>query len=109
MGLAPATVFSRPRNQPIAKTTRQGKQDSQPRDGLTVSTSHSRRVRLVHRHTSSSTPRLTATVLLAEGSGYGSADGSSLVRALQRRLIATGTHPGPVDGRYGPQTERAVQ
>ncbi|MFL5830032.1 MAG: peptidoglycan-binding protein [Solirubrobacteraceae bacterium] len=109
MALVPATALAATRNQPIAKTSGQVKQDSQPRDGLPVSTSHSRRVRLVHRHTSSSTPRLMATVLLAEGSGYGSADGSSLVRALQRRLIATGTHPGPVDGRYGPQTERAVQ
>jgi peptidoglycan hydrolase-like protein with peptidoglycan-binding domain len=31
------------------------------------------------------------------------------VRALQRRLLAAGVDPGPVDGRFGPRTEAAVR
>ena len=31
------------------------------------------------------------------------------MRALQRRLAATGYAPGPIDGLYGPLTERAVR
>jgi tetratricopeptide (TPR) repeat protein len=31
------------------------------------------------------------------------------VRALQRHLAAAGFSPGPIDGRYGPLTERAVR
>jgi hypothetical protein len=50
-----------------------------------------------------------ANVLLAPGSGYFSPDGSCLVIALQRRLAGAGYAPGPIDGRYGPLTERAVQ
>jgi tetratricopeptide (TPR) repeat protein len=46
-------------------------------------------------------------VLLAFGSGYRS-HGSPAVRALQRRLARAGDSPGPIDGRYGPLTERAV-
>jgi len=34
--------------------------------------------------------------------------GSGLVRVLQRRLVADGFAPGPLDGRYGPLTESAV-
>ena len=45
--------------------------------------------------------------LLALGSGYAS-DGSAAVRSLQRRLAHTGYSPGPIDGLYGPLTERAV-
>jgi peptidoglycan hydrolase-like protein with peptidoglycan-binding domain/tetratricopeptide (TPR) repeat protein len=47
--------------------------------------------------------------VLALGSGYGSAHGSSAVRALQRRLSGLGFSPGPIDGRYGPLTEQAVR
>jgi peptidoglycan hydrolase-like protein with peptidoglycan-binding domain len=49
----------------------------------------------------------TPTPTLYPGSGY-AARGSSRVRALQRRLRGAGYGPGPVDGRYGPETERAV-
>ena len=46
--------------------------------------------------------------MLATGAGYQSHNGSSAVKALQRRLISLGYAPGPVDGRYGPLTEHAV-
>jgi len=46
-------------------------------------------------------------VALYPSAGYGPA-GSQAVRALQRRLSASGFAPGPIDGRYGPRTERAV-
>jgi peptidoglycan hydrolase-like protein with peptidoglycan-binding domain/TPR repeat protein len=45
---------------------------------------------------------------LAFGSGYADPHGSRAVRALQRRLASLGYAPGPIDGRYGPLTERAV-
>lgn len=47
-------------------------------------------------------------VLLGPGAGEHSRGGSGAVRALQRRLAALGFTPGPVDGRFGPRTERAV-
>jgi peptidoglycan hydrolase-like protein with peptidoglycan-binding domain/TPR repeat protein len=46
--------------------------------------------------------------VLAFGSGYSNNNGSTMVKALQRRLIGLGYSPGPVDGRYGPSTEGAV-
>ena len=46
---------------------------------------------------------------LALGSGYGTPGGSCSVRALQRRLAATGYVPGPIDGLYGPLTQGAVR
>jgi peptidoglycan hydrolase-like protein with peptidoglycan-binding domain len=51
--------------------------------------------------------QMHAGVVLAFGSGYTS-HGSPAVRALQRRLARAGDSPGPIDGRYGPLTERAV-
>lgn len=56
-------------------------------------------------HTSARAGRVT---LLSLGNGYGTAHGSEAVRALQRRLAALGYTPGPIDGRYGPVTDRAV-
>jgi DNA invertase Pin-like site-specific DNA recombinase/peptidoglycan hydrolase-like protein with peptidoglycan-binding domain len=46
--------------------------------------------------------------LLQRGAGYGAADGSDRVRALQRALRSLGWRPGPVDGLFGPRTEGAV-
>jgi peptidoglycan hydrolase-like protein with peptidoglycan-binding domain/DNA invertase Pin-like site-specific DNA recombinase len=46
---------------------------------------------------------------LAPGAGYGQTGGSSRVRAVQRRLRAAGSRPGPVDGLYGPRTQAAVE
>jgi len=46
--------------------------------------------------------------LLAFGSGYATPHGLQAVRRLQRRLANLGYAPGPIDGRYGPLTERAV-
>ncbi len=46
---------------------------------------------------------------LSPGAGYGSANGSSVVRALQVRLARAGDRPGPIDGRYGPLTQQAVR
>jgi peptidoglycan hydrolase-like protein with peptidoglycan-binding domain len=45
---------------------------------------------------------------LAPGAGYRTVSGSSAVRVLQRRLTHRGFDPGPIDGRYGPLTMRAV-
>ncbi len=42
------------------------------------------------------------------GAGYGTSRGSAEVRRLQRQLSKAGVSPGPIDGRYGPRTERAV-
>jgi peptidoglycan hydrolase-like protein with peptidoglycan-binding domain len=47
--------------------------------------------------------------LLARGVGYGEKAGEERVRALQRRLRSLGQRPGPVDGRFGPLTEAAVE
>jgi pyruvate ferredoxin oxidoreductase gamma subunit len=49
------------------------------------------------------------TGLIALGAGYGKPHGSQQVRALQRRLVRVGEHPGPIDGRFGPLTEAAVR
>lgn len=46
--------------------------------------------------------------LLAPGTGYLAPHGSPAVRVLQRRLVAVGFSPGPIDGRYGPLTTQAV-
>ena len=54
-------------------------------------------------------PALRAPVPLARGAGVGRAGGSGRVRALQRQLRAAGVGPGPVDGRFGVQTEAAVR
>jgi TPR repeat protein len=50
----------------------------------------------------------SAHLVLHPGDGY-VPDGSGPVRALQRHLAAAGFSPGPIDGRYGPLTERAVR
>ena len=50
----------------------------------------------------------SAQPTLRPGDGYGPG-GSGRVRALQRRLAASGFSPGAVDGRYGPLTTGAVR
>jgi len=47
------------------------------------------------------------TLVLYPGAGY-QRGGSAAVRVLQRRLALAGDRPGPIDGRFGPLTERAV-
>ena len=54
-------------------------------------------------------PKGAGAVVLAMGSGYSSRGGAARARVLQRRLAGAGYVPGPVDGRYGPLTERAVR
>jgi len=49
-----------------------------------------------------------ATTVVRYGSGYALPHGSQRVRAVQRRLRALGYQAGPVDGRFGPMTRRAV-
>jgi peptidoglycan hydrolase-like protein with peptidoglycan-binding domain len=51
----------------------------------------------------------TSSGLVGPGAGYTVAGGSSLVRQLQRGLRRGGYNTGPVDGLYGPLTERAVR
>ena len=50
----------------------------------------------------------SAHVVIRPGDGFASG-GSDPVRGLQRHLAAAGFSPGPIDGRYGPLTERAVR
>ena len=52
---------------------------------------------------------LRGRVPLAPGAGGGLPHGSDRVRSLQRQLRALGTHPGPIDGRFGPVTQAAVR
>jgi peptidoglycan hydrolase-like protein with peptidoglycan-binding domain/DNA invertase Pin-like site-specific DNA recombinase len=47
--------------------------------------------------------------LLTTGNGYARPQGSTRVRALQRRLRTLGLRPGPVDGFFGPATKAAVE
>ena len=47
------------------------------------------------------------STVLYPGAGY-AGPGSDPVRVLQRQLRRDGYRPGPIDGRYGPLTERAV-
>jgi len=54
-------------------------------------------------------PQPAGAAMLALGSGYSSLDGAAPVRVLQRHLATTGFSPGPIDGRYGPLTEQAVE
>ena len=59
--------------------------------------------------------RQTATALqrqnvaISPGAGYGQPNGSEQVRALQKQLVRAGERPGPLDGRFGPLTEAAVE
>jgi peptidoglycan hydrolase-like protein with peptidoglycan-binding domain len=48
-------------------------------------------------------------VAISPGAGYGQPNGSKRVRSLQRQLLRAGERPGPLDGRYGPQTKAAVE
>jgi peptidoglycan hydrolase-like protein with peptidoglycan-binding domain len=50
-----------------------------------------------------------ATTVVRYGSGYTRPNGSRRVRAIQRHLRARGYEAGPVDGRFGPLTARAVE
>jgi peptidoglycan hydrolase-like protein with peptidoglycan-binding domain len=43
------------------------------------------------------------------GVGLHRGDRGAAVRALQRRLLAAGADPGPLDGRFGPRTQAAVR
>jgi pyruvate ferredoxin oxidoreductase gamma subunit len=49
------------------------------------------------------------SALIASGAGYAQPRGSAGVRAIQHRLQRAGERPGPIDGRYGPLTEAAVE
>ena len=51
----------------------------------------------------------TTLGMLALGSGYTDPRAAARVRRLQRELARDGEAPGPIDGRYGPSTEGAVQ
>lgn len=51
----------------------------------------------------------TSSTVLARGAGYDYPSGSPRVAQLQHRLRLVGVNPGPIDGRFGPLTEAAVQ
>ncbi len=75
--------------------------------GLTASAAHA------DGHTGSTTGTTTradwSAGTVQRGTGYSTPGGSRRVRELQRRLRRSGLNPGPVDGLYGPRTERAVR
>lgn len=50
----------------------------------------------------------TGSILIRQGAGLHHTGGSQAVRDVQRRLIALGYRPGPVDGAFGPRTRSAV-
>jgi DNA invertase Pin-like site-specific DNA recombinase len=52
---------------------------------------------------------LATTRPVAYWSGYSRPGGSATVRAVQRHLRASGYSPGPLDGLFGPLTERATR
>ena len=52
--------------------------------------------------------RRDGDIVLSRGSGYGTAAGSPLVRALQIQLSRRGYRPGAIDGLYGPRTQASV-
>jgi DNA invertase Pin-like site-specific DNA recombinase len=52
---------------------------------------------------------LATTRPVAHWSGYARPGGSATVRAVQRHLRASGYPPGPIDGLFGPLTERATR
>ncbi|MGO9890735.1 MAG: peptidoglycan-binding protein [Solirubrobacteraceae bacterium] len=61
-------------------------------------------------HVGSQTLAMLSANIVVLGPGAGAQPGgSNLVRALQRRLMSAGDSPGPIDGQYGPRTERAVR
>jgi peptidoglycan hydrolase-like protein with peptidoglycan-binding domain/TPR repeat protein len=89
-----------------------------PRGPATATTQSSRPAGAAHSKSHNSGPPRaarpadhagnSARELLAPGSGYSAPHGSKAVKVLQRRLVSAGFSPGPIDGRYGPLTERAV-
>ena len=52
--------------------------------------------------------RLLATAALAPNSRKAVANGADIIELTQRRLKEAGFNPGPVDGRPGPRTRRAI-
>jgi peptidoglycan hydrolase-like protein with peptidoglycan-binding domain len=70
--------------------------------GLTASAAHA------DGHADSTTRADWSAGAVQRGTGYSTPGGSLRVRELQRRLRRSGLNPGPVDGLYGPRTERAV-
>lgn len=60
-------------------------------------------------HPSAAPARPADPIVLEFGSGYGGGSTAAAVRSLQGRLNGIGDSPGPIDGRYGPRTERAVE
>jgi peptidoglycan hydrolase-like protein with peptidoglycan-binding domain len=52
--------------------------------------------------------RTVASTVVGQGAGFGHSGGSDAVRDIQRRLLALGYQPGPVDGAFGPRTRSSV-
>ena len=57
---------------------------------------------------SSSSVAVPSSTVVGPGAGFGHATGAQRVRLIQRKLIAEGFSPGPLDGLYGPLTTAAV-
>ena len=57
---------------------------------------------------SSSSVAVASSTVVGPGAGFGHATGAQRVRLIQRKLIAEGFSPGPLDGLYGPLTTAAV-
>ncbi len=80
--------------------------DQQPPSALPMGGTHVRvRVAAPRRvaRKQQAAPRRTASISRAPGQGY-----SPLIARVQRKLAKMGYRPGPVDGRLGPSTRRAL-
>ncbi len=81
--------------------------DRQPPRALPVAGTHVRvRVAEPRRvaRKQQAAPRRTASISRAPAQGY-----SPLIARVQRKLAKMGYRPGPVDGRLGPSTRRAIK
>jgi peptidoglycan hydrolase-like protein with peptidoglycan-binding domain len=80
---------------------------AQPDDLITAASWHGRAIQRPDRkRVQLQVP--TSSTLVRQGAGLHRPGGSKAVRDVQRRLIALGYRPGPVDGAFGPRTHSAV-
>src|SRR3954470_6935959 len=80
---------------------------AQPAGLITAASWHGRAIQRPDR-TRIQLQEPTSSTLIRQGAGLHNLAGSKDVPDVQRRLIALGYRPGPVDGAFGPRTHSAV-